>query len=1140
MSNEDRFADAPISRRRFFQLSGAVGASLALPGNAAASTSAEAFTEVYEYVLNHTPTDHAVPTLVRFDDESGPEAMSAALGSDTEAVTTTDPEPAAYAKLTATEASTVAELPSASEFQFSPGSNPFWRIGYYPLGVFPEPRRSVDLIGFEQLKDGLAELEDRYPDRIRVKNVGRSPGHYNNATDREDPKGMYVAELTNFDSETDFADKEKVFYSCSLHGPEDAGRETAARLLENVARSSEPDIEGSDVKVEPLLDEVVLLLGFTNPDGWVTRNPQYDSSWQLNTRKIPFAPLYERGNAEVYDSNRQYPVVGMITPVHYPAQPNDPKSEEEETPSFVYEKVPDAKAFVDFFSQYDNLGYGADLHGGPVFNEFVLGLISQDQFDTRQMNELYEMCLNIDETLEAALEVWVTAGDIRTTLLGDEQYDPLLFGVLPEEAFDYSTIYDTIDYTVTGAFLDWMAHPEPIGLDLTTLDFEMSFSWAVNGQYYDPELQSMKVKGYRTAIRTITAFAVRNSDTPTTSDQFSARTETGGEDVAYVTSGTDALRTTDATLDFEADGGGDGGSAVARTTEEVTLSADVTELTVDVEDGLHSMGLQVQGGTMVADVEVVDPDGDVVGEYEGVTDERGGNRDFVLPEFTAADPEPGTWTVRVDNEMDAAQRARFLHWTLAASGDNPDPRTAWPGGEGYEQRAYDVSPYRFFEDYGEFMADGRMDAVTVGEVANGALVDAGGNPAYDHVVAIHDYGANAGAGYLGTTSGYDDPADSPTPGFDEPGYTQALDDYVDAGGNLVLTDSGVNLVTELDNTLVAGDAIAREDVTVSEFIVGRFEGDGEPKNLDHPLFGTEGDVRPIQNQLWKVQPLGYLPGSSDGAGQAPMYLPDETALAAAGESATTTVAGRSENPASAPSNNFGLTTGEPTEKGISAASLTPDDTTQAGVHLISSLLPTATQKNLHPFGLEDYTVTFLGYVMFTSALGFEQVRDTGEEVRRYGIGDGWNTEGVEHLDPPEQAPNFSADGSREDDARVFTGGQTNTVEITVDTIDGDVAADAEVTITDEVPDGWTVEEEFGDVESVEDGVVDLGTVTPADVDGDASVSRTYFVEAPEGTGNTGRYTFGPAEAEATIDGETVTDEVAGTDTNTVVGASTNF
>ena len=144
---------------------------------------------------------------------------------------------------------------------------------------------------------------------------------------------------------------------------------------------------------------------------------------------------------------------------------------------------------------------------------------------------------------------------------------------------------------------------------------------------------------------------------------------------------------------------------------------------------------------------------------------------------------------------------------------------------------------------------------------------------------------------------------------------------------------------------------------------------------------------------------------------------------------------------------------------------------------------------------------------------------------------------MEPVDPP--APDFSADGSRADDGSVFTGGQTNRVEITVDSIDGDVSDGTAVTVTDEIPDGWTVDEEYGDVRSVKDGVVDLGTVTPADVAGDGSVTREYFAEAPEGAASSGSYRFGPAVAEATIDGEAVSDEIAGTDTNTVVGASTS-
>lgn len=173
MSEDDRFGDAPVSRRRFFRLSAAVGASLALPGNGTAAAEDGAYTEEYQYVLNHTPEDYAVPTLVRFDDPTGPAAVEGLLGAERDVHTTTEPEPAAYAPMTTAQAGTVAELPSAAEFQFAPGSNPFWRIGYYPRGVFPEPRRSVDYVGFEQLEDGLAVLEERYPDRIRVRNVGR-------------------------------------------------------------------------------------------------------------------------------------------------------------------------------------------------------------------------------------------------------------------------------------------------------------------------------------------------------------------------------------------------------------------------------------------------------------------------------------------------------------------------------------------------------------------------------------------------------------------------------------------------------------------------------------------------------------------------------------------------------------------------------------------------------------------------------------------------------------------------------------------------------------------------------------------------------------------------------------------------------
>jgi hypothetical protein len=1193
-----RFADSSITRRDFGRLAAAAGATLALPGNATADVSSDAFTAEYQYVLNHTPEDHAVPTLVRFSDASGPSTMEAAV--DTEVITTTEPEPAAYGQLTAPQASTVADLPSASEFQFAPGSNPFWRIGYYPFGVFPEPRRSVDYIGFEQLKDGLAELEERYPDRVRRKNVGYSPGHSNNATDRPDPKGMWIAEVTNFDSTTKFEDKEKVFFSCSLHGPERAGAETGARVVENVARHSEPDIEGNNEKINRYLDDVVVIVGFVNPDGWVARNPQYDSAWQFDFGDIPAAPLYERGNAEVYDSNRQYPSVGYIIPPpgHFPAEPKgadhvkDSDGIDADAPDYVFEKVPDAATMIEHFRGYENLNYGADLHGGPIFNEFVLGLISQDQFDTRDLHELYEMCLNIDETLEAALDKWVTAGNIKKAVLGDYKTG-LLFGVLPEQAFDYSTIYDTIDYTVSGAFLDWMAHPEELGgLGMTTLDFEMSFSWAVNGQYYNPELVEMEVTGYRTAMRTITAFAYRNSDTPNSEDEFEAYTETGGESVAYVTTGEvgdpdeDLLCRDDSQLQYGQPAVADtktyngvigpGTFAGPTTTEHTFDTANVPDVaeevraslswqpgaqdlefilkdpdgltvasarspsnpervdavlrkegtytfvvetwangvasydieaeflappsaveesnqeagstetdgdllpisvgaesvaveTVDVSgEDLHSMGVHVHAHQAFFDVKLVSPSGDTVHSFEAVTDERAGGKCCGLPEWQVAEPETGTWTVRLRNRAKEAERGEIQFWTLSSSLPNPDPKDA----VGYEQREYNVSPFRFFEDYDASAPAGEVSAETIQDVAAGGLFDADGNRKYDHVVVIHDFTAD--------------------------GYVAELDRFVDAGGNLVLTDTGSYLLRRLDNTLVDGSAFGeRTDIQRRQYEVGRYMD----KNLDHPLLT---DVRPIQNQLWKVAPLGY-----SVSGEAPMYLLDTESFES-GARGVPSVAGYTD----------GL---------VATGSITESADSGRGIHVISSLLPPASQRNIHPFGLLDYTVSFLGYLVLTSALGFQQVRETASTTRRYGRGDEWQVE-------EPSVPEFSVSGSRADDGSAFTAGQTNHVRVTIEEADfpDEVDREATVKITDESP--WKVHVGRLDAKDQEGDTVVLEDATVGEVE--EGLTREYFAEAPETTGS---YEFG--EARVVLgehpDVDNTEDAFGGTDTNYVVGADQN-
>ena len=124
-------------------------------------------------------------------------------------------------------------------------------------------------------------------------------------------------------------------------------------------------------------------------------------------------------------------------------------------------------------------------------------------------------------------------------------------------------------------------------------------------------------------------------------------------------------------------------------------------------------------------------------------------------------------------------------------------------------------------------------------------------------------------------------------------------------------------------------------------------------------------------------------------------------------------------------------------------------------------------------------------------------------------------------------------GTRSDDGSVFTAGQTNQIDLTVDPSSSGPVRDA-------VPKEWTVlTDASDDVDRVEtrDGVQYVYFTETAAAD--TSTAYTYFAEAPtKGTAvsDTGRYTFGPAEVR--IDGEWVA--ASGTsETNTVVGLDTN-
>jgi hypothetical protein len=342
----------------------------------------------------------------------------------------------------------------------------------------------------------------------------------------------------------------------------------------------------------------------------------------------------------------------------------------------------------------------------------------------------------------------------------------------------------------------------------------------------------------------------------------------------------------------------------------------------------------------------------------------------------------------------------------------------------YEQRAYETTPFVFFNDTNDYtIGGGKFTEVTIDEVRSGALLSSEDNRLeYDNLVVIHDSGVG------------------------DQQYTDAIDAFIEQGGNLVATDSGVKLLGHLDNRLAS--SITSGDVTTDPQTFAIFEEDNYRQRL---LSGT----RPYQDELWKLSPVGY---AITEEGEAPMTFVDTDAFTSAGGEVAATTAGM-----------------------VAAGSLLPDGS-EAGIHVISSLFPPASQIHLHPFGMVNYTVSFFGSLVLTNALGYQQQRFVnGELVRTFGPGDaeaefGQNDEdddGDGHVDEDDEDEN-DAPSNDDDDG-------DGAIDEDDELDDGDDGADDF--------DGNAEDDDDGDGHADEDDEEDGGNSDDEDNDGDGAVDE---------------------------------------------------
>lgn len=220
----------------------------------------------------------------------------------------------------------------------------------------------------------------------------------------------------------------------------------------------------------------------------------------------------------------------------------------------------------------------------------------------------------------------------------------------------------------------------------------------------------------------------------------------------------------------------------------------------------------------------------------------------------------------------------------------PTPR------EGYTPKSYSVTPMRYFEDLSRFNTE-PLTPILTGDVSPGAL------DGLDSLVVSDD----------------PFPADADGRAVDRSAYAAAIKDYVERGGNLVLTDSGLKLLDDLG--VVPASAIAKSVSNAGHVDIDDFDDTY-----------TSG-LAPTASQTYYEVPLGFLVSPNNTARH-------WTVAKAAWEGAGGLSIAHVDNAA-----RIGLGRIE-VGKGT--------------IGILGALLPTPTEEFDHYYGLADYGVTVAG------------------------------------------------------------------------------------------------------------------------------------------------------------------------------------
>jgi hypothetical protein len=884
-----------------------------------------------------------------------------------------------------------------------------------PRGVSPwaKGRACADqFLQYQEVIEGAKFLERRFPDYmdvIRLDQAYDNPNYMSAGIPRmavsddgkakllgRDRRPLYMFKVTNGGSGIPEADREHFAYTLSIHGIERAGVEGGIRAMEDLvtwaacanpayASPAAPTlpppacavegpfpkkiVESATEKPVPtaneVLDSSVIYFVLPNPDGWARGqvSPVEVEDGSPNTNYTP-GFFFQRYNGNGVDLNRDWPTRG------YSFKPYSPGSE------------PEVKAFGEVLrgiadaTSADQFTGGIDLHGMVTAHAFSYTLIGAGQRDYRKNALTVDTSIRTweDQTQRMSWSPYVADAnangqlDTNEVCTGEGMEVPNVYGggtrgrIPACVADEWGTVIDTIGYQISGGVGDWI--DSPIGLNGIGIDNEMFASHLAPNTVFDPALEQTHIDGnkgliYSQIASLLTAGSTTLDPNGTVGFLFNPKRLQLTEAPRQPNPGLPAQNDIEVTLPCQSTPAGqnvDGSCGGGTFTAGVGSSYEF--VVKSPEEGIWNGGLTATyTGTNVAGAGVanagamqlqMEDEGQwhtVAYHYRqggGSTNPGSVGADLYLPTgqvVTIDDPKPGRYRVFFSNPAELPGRLEidFRHATAEAN----------PG-----QASINASSMDFFQELNTYIPQGagRLQNVRVkGILADPTIL----NP-LDSLVITNKMGSR---GYLSEVHGFTGPQ------IDR--FFAAVRSFVEAGGNLVLTDGALQALPELG--IVPAESVqefvANDETTASNYAFQIDEGTITYQDpATYPLgenvaLPGAAEQEPGRRQAVEPAPLGYSPDYTlDSTPKMSNWGVDREAWEAA----------------------CGF------DNCVTATTLSEGDLVNLGearlgqgtVRIAGIMLPDPVfapdERNDHRFGLADYALTYTGWEVLQNLIDYQR------------------------------------------------------------------------------------------------------------------------------------------------------------------------